>query len=89
VTGDAAIRARIAELLEQRGEGRTVCPSEVARALAPDDERHWRALMDDVRRVAFTLADAGELEVTQGGAIVDGRTARGPIRLRRPGGAMR
>jgi hypothetical protein len=39
--------------------------------------------------VAFTLADVGELQVTQGGAVVDGRTARGPIRLRRPGGATR
>ncbi len=38
--------------------------------------------MDEVREVAFALADAGELDVTQGGEVVDGRTARGPIRLR-------
>jgi hypothetical protein len=32
------------------------------------------------------MADAGRLEVTQAGRVVDGRTARGPIRLRRPSG---
>ncbi len=40
--------------------------------------------MDDVRRVAFVLADDGHLQVTQRGRVVDGRTARGPVRLRRP-----
>lgn len=82
---DADIRAAIDRLLDARGEGKTICPSDAARALAPDDESAWRALMDDVRRVAFSLADAGALEVTQGGAVVDGRQVRGPIRLRRPG----
>ncbi len=59
----------------------TMCPSEVARALWPED---WRAHMDEVRAAAFELADRGQLEVTQGGEVVDGRAARGPIRLRRP-----
>jgi hypothetical protein len=59
----------------------TVCPSEVARALWPQD---WRAHMDEVREAAYALAARGELEVTQGGEVVDGPTARGPIRLRRP-----
>jgi hypothetical protein len=39
--------------------------------------------MDVVRDVAFAMADRGKLEVTQRGAVVDGRRARGPIRLRR------
>ncbi|WP_259945097.1 DUF3253 domain-containing protein [Jannaschia sp. W003] len=58
---------------------RSVCPSEVARALAGD----WRPLMAQVRRVAGGLA---EVEATQGGAVVDPQAARGPIRLRRVGG---
>ncbi|UTI66485.1 DUF3253 domain-containing protein [Paraconexibacter antarcticus] len=82
---DADIRATIDRLLDARGEGKTICPSDAARAIAPDDEERWRGLMDDVRRVAFALADDGAIEVTQRGEVVDGRRARGPIRLRRPG----
>jgi hypothetical protein len=59
----------------------TICPSEVARALWPEG---WRGRMGEVREAAFALADRGELEVTQRGEVVDGRAARGPIRLRRP-----
>jgi hypothetical protein len=70
----------IAEAVAERAPG-TVCPSEVARALWPAD---WRAHMDEVRDAAHALADRGELEVTQGGTVVDGRAARGPVRLRRP-----
>jgi len=66
-------------LLAQRATGATICPSEAARALDPDA---WRARIDEVREAAFALADAGEIEVTQHGAVVDGRTARGPVRLR-------
>ena len=79
----ADIEAAIAALLARRAPGRTICPSEAARALDADG---WRARMEAVRAVAFAMADRGELEVTQRGEVVDGRTARGPIRLRRPGG---
>lgn len=79
---DAEIEAAIRELLAARSPGATICPSEAARALWPAPA--WRERMDDVRAVAFALADAGELVVTQRGEVVDGRTARGPIRLRRP-----
>ena len=75
------IEAAIGALLARRVAGKTICPSEAARALDPDG---WRTRMDAVRDVAFAMADRGELEVTQGGEVVDGRTARGPIRLRLP-----
>ena len=75
------IEATILELLERRAPGRTICPSEAARALADD----WRPLMDPVRERAAAMADDGRLEVTQSGRIVDARSARGPIRLRLPG----
>jgi hypothetical protein len=78
----ADVEAAIGALLARRAPGRTICPSEAARALDADG---WRARMDAVRAVAFAMADRGELEVTQRGEVVDGRTARGPIRLRRPG----
>ena len=67
-------------LLAERADGATICPSEAARALASD----WRPLMEPVRQVAYGMVDEGRLEVTQKGEVVDGRTARGAIRLRRP-----
>jgi Protein of unknown function (DUF3253) len=74
------IRATIGELLDAR-PGKTICPSDVARALRVDD---WRGLMDPVRAAGRAMAAAGELEVTQRGRRVDPDSARGAIRYRRP-----
>jgi len=73
------IRDMILTILRARAEGATACPSDVARALDPDG---WRDRMDAVRDEAFRLADEGVIEITQKGRVVDGRAARGPIRLR-------
>ncbi len=81
---DERIVAVLRALLDARSSEATICPSEVARAIAPDDEAAWRALMPEVRRIAADLADRGLLRVTQRGEPVDARTARGPIRLGRP-----
>ena len=43
----------------------------------------WRELMEPARRAAARLVAAGEVEVTQGGEVVDLATARGPVRIRR------
>jgi hypothetical protein len=68
----------IIELLLQRGQGKTICPSEVVRRLYPDN---WREKMDDVRQVARELVKKDKIEITQKGEVVD-PLARGPIRLR-------
>lgn len=73
---DAELEAAILALLD--GRTTTVCPSEVARALADE----WRPLMQPVRAAAVRLVDHGLVEVTQQDRRVDPRTARGPIRLR-------
>jgi hypothetical protein len=39
--------------------------------------------MDTARAAAAELVADGEIEVTQGGVVVDIAQARGPIRLRR------
>lgn len=75
---EATVQDAILEMLAARGAGRTVCPSEVARHLRPDD---WRPLMSSVREAADRLRMAGRLRITQGGTDVDLRTVRGPIRL--------
>ena len=58
---------------------KTICPSEVARALVGDER--FRELMPHVREAAAELAERDEIAVTQRGERVDARTARGPIRL--------
>lgn len=75
----AELRAVLLELVRRRGSGKTVCPSEAARALSPAG---WRDLMEDVRQEAYRMADDGLVDITQQGHVVDGRTARGPIRVR-------
>lgn len=67
----------IRDLLRQR-RGKTICPSETARAIGGDD---WRELMPLVRDVAAGLADEGQVIVQQKGEPVDIATVRGPIRL--------
>jgi hypothetical protein len=68
--------------VRRRGAGRTICPSEVARALVGDER--FRELMSHVREAAAEMADRGEIVVTQKGKAVDIRTARGPVRLGAP-----
>lgn len=74
------IAAEILRRLAQRAPDSSICPSEVARALAAD----WRPLMPFVRDVAAALADAGRVRITRSGVDVPGaQLHRGPIRLAR------
>ncbi|WP_077000781.1 DUF3253 domain-containing protein [Variovorax sp. KK3] len=81
---DATIARTIWTLLDARSPTSSICPSDVARALAAD-EKSWRALMPEIRRVAAALSDEGALKVTRGGVVVDAMAGGGPIRLRRAG----
>ncbi|MBK4347698.1 DUF2256 and DUF3253 domain-containing protein [Lacisediminihabitans changchengi] len=77
---DRALEAKILELLDQRAATSTICPSDAARAVSPDD---WRDLMEPARRAARRLVASGDVVITQHGSPVDPSTARGPIRIRR------
>jgi hypothetical protein len=79
------IERTIRDLLGRRGPGKTICPSDAARALAGDDG--FRGLMEPVRATAREMAARGELEWTQSGDVVDPATARGAVRLRLTGDA--
>ena len=68
-------------LLADRAATSTICPSQVARAVGTEES--WRTLMEPARRAARRLVAAGEVEITQGGRIVDPSTAKGAIRIRR------
>ena len=75
----------ILALLAARDAHASICPSEVARRVAPEA---WRELMPEVREAAAALAAQGRLRITQGDQDVrpdalTGGQVRGPIRLRR------
>ena len=78
----AAAEDAILSLLASREQGKTICPSEAARAIAGAEG--FRPHMDEVRDAAGRLVARGQLEVTQKGRIVDVGSVRGPIRLRLP-----
>ncbi len=78
------IAAAIIDLLGRRAPTASVCPSEVARLLQPDDPAAWRAWMPDVRKAAGVLAHEGRVAITRKGERLDpDRLGKGPIRLRR------
>ncbi|MGB3257589.1 MAG: DUF2256 and DUF3253 domain-containing protein [Ornithinimicrobium sp.] len=87
---DGALEKAILTLLAARKGGATICPSEAARVVSADrssasastGDEEWRALMEPARRAARRLVAAGEVEITQGGQVVDPSTARGAIRIR-------
>ena len=84
-----ALEAIASEILRQataRGADKSICPSEVARALTGGDEAAWRPLMGQVRQAAVALAGAGQLEILRKGKPVPAEAMRGVIRLRIPGG---
>ena len=77
------IETVIFEICHKRGVGKTICPSEVARAIAGQDG-DWRSLMDDVRAVGAKMSNNGQIEITQKGQPVDLDTVKGPIRFGLP-----
>lgn len=79
-------------LLANREYPKTICPSEAARALSPEEIQRsgvssWRDLMSDIRRHAFELRDCDEIEILQKGQVLPHSQAlqdtTGPIRLRK------
>lgn len=77
---DRDLERTILELLAARAATSTICPSDAARAIGGEE---WRDLMEPARRAARRLVAAGDVEITQGGKVVDPSTAKGPIRIRR------
>ena len=77
---DEALEAAVTDLLAAAGRSTGTGATDVARAVGGDD---WRALVEPARRAARRLAAAGEVEIVQGGRVVDPSTARGEFRIRR------
>lgn len=75
------IDAKILELIAQCGADKTISPSDVARALAGNDEKKWRLLMKPIRARAVLLADNQELAIRRKGKLADPQNFKGVYRL--------
>lgn len=72
------IEAAILRLVEERGAGKSICPSEAARAAFPES---WRDHMRQVRHAAIHLARQGQIEIWRKGKPVDPENFKGVYRL--------
>jgi len=79
-TQDTELEAAVLALLAARAHDATICPSEAARQVGGEQ---WNELMEPARAAARRLVAAGQVEITQGGRVVDPSRAKGPIRVRR------
>ena len=81
-----SIEDAIFALLATRDAGKTICPSEAARAASTAEPDGWRKLMPQVRATAVGLARRGRLVITRGGEPADPNAFRGVYRLKLPDG---
>jgi hypothetical protein len=78
------LEAAILRLAAERGAGRTICPSEAARAIGGDHPDGWGPLMQPIRRIAVRLMKEGRIIITRKGRPVDPDDFRGVYRLSLP-----
>ncbi len=85
------IAQRIFALLEARGPGKSICPTEAAQALQADHGKPnappdaWRRYLAPVRQQALHLARQGTLLILRKGKPVDPhKPVKGVIRLALP-----
>ncbi|MEM5517328.1 DUF3253 domain-containing protein [Henriciella sp. AS95] len=71
----------ILRLTAERGQGKTICPSEAARTFRAEN---WQQLMGEVRVRAIKLAHAGEITIYRKGKPADPDDFKGIYRLGLP-----
>ncbi len=76
-----AITAEILRQTALLGAAKSICPTDVARALEPEN---WRPLLTPVRQAAAALATDGRLRILRKGKPVPPEEMRGVIRLSAP-----
>jgi hypothetical protein len=81
------LEAIISDLCASAAAGRTICPTDAAKAYADargEDELGWRSHLTAVRRAAVSLALEGRLVIYRKGKVVDPTDFRGVYRLGAP-----
>ncbi len=79
---ESDVEQTILDLARQRADGKSIDPSDAARALATGDG--WQRVLPLVRRVAVRLAGEGRLIIYRKGKPVDPADFRGVYRLGLP-----
>ncbi len=83
----AALESVIVDLCVNMPAGRTICPTDAAKAFAAErgeDDLAWRSHLHEVRRAAVKLALSGRLVIYRKGKPVDPSDFRGVYRLGAP-----
>ena len=89
---DQILKLHLDRILSSRQHPKTICPSEVPRALTNLELRQlgasdWRDLMPEVRRILWIMRSRGEVEILQKSVVLPNNLAIedvvGPIRARR------
>ncbi|SCY95277.1 DUF3253 domain-containing protein [Microvirga guangxiensis] len=71
-------------LLNERGPGRSISPTDVASAVGGHRSEEWGPLMQPLRRVAVRLMKEGRIVIVRKGKPVDPDDFRGTYRLALP-----
>ena len=74
-----AITDALLRIAAERGPEKSLCPTDVARAVSTEN---WRPLLGAVRKVAADLARQGKIEILRKGKPINPDDMRGVIRLR-------
>lgn len=89
---DNVLKPHLDRLLSSRDYPKTICPSEVPRALAAAELKacgttDWRNLMPAVRDILWNMREKGQVEILQKGSVVpqgiESGEVKGPIRARK------
>src|SRR5205807_10330176 len=78
------LEATLLRMIAERGPGKTLNPTEAARALGGDHPDGWGPLMQPIRRVAVALAEQGRVVILRKGKPADPRDFKGVYRLTAP-----
>ncbi|MBO1076731.1 DUF3253 domain-containing protein [Roseomonas marmotae] len=83
---NADLAAEILRLTAAAPPGKSIAPSDVARAFSPPgtplSDESWRPLLPRLRKVALALQQEGRIEILRKGKPVPPEEVRGVIRLR-------
>jgi hypothetical protein len=83
-TRSEEIEAAMLALVAERGAGRNLDPTEIARAVGGDRPEGWGPLMQPVRQVAVRLMKEGRIVILRKGRPVDPDDFKGIYRLTLP-----
>lgn len=75
---EAQFEKEILDLVNQRGEDKTICPSEVL----PIEKKKNKELMEGVRASARRCVEAGKMQVFQKGQSVEFASVNEPIHIK-------